>query len=75
VADHLAAAPDPKALPKPELARRWADHERKLTARVLALDPLLPEALLPPGYRGRAIWEQRKNIFSALDRAVALTTR
>jgi phenylacetic acid degradation operon negative regulatory protein len=75
LADHLNAAPDPKALPQPDLARRWADHERKLTSRVLAIDPLLPEALLPDGYRGRAVWAQRKSVFAALDQAVSLSTR
>lgn len=37
----------------------WFDAEWKAWTRALSSDPLLPEELLPAGYRGREAWRQR----------------
>lgn len=37
----------------------WIQRERLAWTEAVAVDPLLPERLLPPGYRGRAAWQQR----------------
>jgi len=42
-----------------EALRRWAGKERATWLEAVAHDPLLPESLLPKGYRGRAAWRQR----------------
>lgn len=39
--------------------RRWAGQEREAWWEAVALDPLLPEMLLPPGYLGKQAWEAR----------------
>jgi phenylacetic acid degradation operon negative regulatory protein len=39
---------------------RWIQRERLAWIEAVAVDPLLPERLLPPGYLGRAAWQQRR---------------
>jgi len=38
---------------------RWIQRERMAWREAVAVDPLLPDRLLPPGYLGRAAWRQR----------------
>jgi phenylacetic acid degradation operon negative regulatory protein len=44
--------------------RQWAAEERTAWLAAVQLDPLLPERLLPPGYRGREAWQQRTEVFA-----------
>ncbi len=37
----------------------WAKRDHQLWTRCLASDPLLPQELLPPGYRGPNAWKAR----------------
>ncbi|MDD2764363.1 MAG: PaaX family transcriptional regulator C-terminal domain-containing protein [Opitutaceae bacterium] len=39
--------------------RNWFDVEWRAWCRAVRSDPLLPEALLPQGYRGRDVWQRR----------------
>jgi hypothetical protein len=39
--------------------RSWARDERMAWQKVMAQDPFLPSPLLPVGYLGKAIWDQR----------------
>lgn len=40
--------------------RDWGRQERESWNRLVSLDPFLPNCLLPKGYQGRVVWEQRK---------------
>lgn len=39
--------------------KRWGRDEREVWMTVMRADPLLPTALLPPGYTGQAAWRRR----------------
>ena len=39
---------------------QWGKQERLSWREILDVDPLLPHALLPAGYRGKAVWKLRK---------------
>lgn len=41
---------------------RWIRAERKAWQAALMKDPLLPKALLPPGYSGCAAWKKRMDV-------------
>ncbi|MBI4325005.1 MAG: CRISPR-associated endonuclease Cas2 [Chloroflexi bacterium] len=43
---------------------RWLREERVAWLEAMACDPLLPEALLPPGYAGRQAWRLRQEIMA-----------
>lgn len=45
--------------PQPRAVRDWAMEERRLWARAMYLDPLLPRCLWPAGYLGPKIWAKR----------------
>jgi phenylacetic acid degradation operon negative regulatory protein len=68
--DTLAAGPGLAADhdTRPTRWRQWLATEREAWLAALAMDPLLPEALLPAGYLGRRAWERRTAAFSALAR-------
>jgi phenylacetic acid degradation operon negative regulatory protein len=51
--------------------KKWADAELRAWSRVAALDPFLPEALLPAGYAGRKAWQQRTRALTDLAAAIA----
>jgi phenylacetic acid degradation operon negative regulatory protein len=42
--------------------RRWLSEERESWLELMAIDPLLPEELLPEGYAGREAWALRKEV-------------
>jgi DNA-binding transcriptional regulator PaaX len=46
--------------------RKWLSAEMTAWNAAVKQDPLLPEALLPPGYRGRESWERRLEVLQAL---------
>jgi len=48
--------------PTPEGARSWAEEEGFRWRQAVRFDPLLPAALLPPGYLGRRVWATRKKL-------------
>lgn len=50
--------------------RRWFHRESQAWERALASDPLLPEQLLPPGYRGKKAWTLRMKTRQALPEAL-----
>lgn len=45
-----------------EALRRWAAEERETWMAAMAIDPLLPECLLPPSYLGRRAWKRRTQV-------------
>jgi DNA-binding transcriptional regulator PaaX len=42
--------------------RGWLSEERESWLELMAIDPLLPEELLPEGYAGREAWALRKGV-------------
>lgn len=44
--------------------QRWAQHERIAWLAAVGADPLLPQELLPRGYRGREAWQRRIEVLS-----------
>lgn len=60
----LAAAPKLKsgAITCRAPARTWLQSERAAWRHAVALDPLLPSALLPKNYRGREAWSAQRRI-------------
>jgi phenylacetic acid degradation operon negative regulatory protein len=42
--------------------QRWAAAERESWLKAVAIDPLLPERLLPPNYLGRQAWRRRVKV-------------
>ena len=44
----------------------WLAAERQAWVAATALDPLLPQALLPPDYRGQEAWQERHATFTLL---------
>jgi len=58
----LRDAPAAKAL------RRWATDEREAWLAAVAIDPLLPERLLPPDYVGRQAWRRRMEVLGQAGR-------
>jgi phenylacetic acid degradation operon negative regulatory protein len=58
----MAQAPELKPAP----LRQWLAAEREAWLAAMAVDPFLPEALLPPDYLGRQAWAQRQAAFSRL---------
>ena len=60
--DRILAARPREALRGEAAARlfqKWAVQERLAWLAVITEDPLLPESLLPAGYRGRKAWQKR----------------
>jgi len=51
-------------------ASQWLRAERVAWNHALELDPLLPRALLPPGYRGTEAWQARRRLVRALLTAI-----
>lgn len=51
--------------------RHWAKTERAAWNRAIRLDPLLPAALLPAKYMGRAAWARRKQVLGKLGQDLA----
>ncbi len=49
----------------------WLHRERSAWADALALDPLLPRVLHPPGYLGEKAWQARRAALSAITARVA----
>lgn len=47
---------------------RWAAAERGAWLDAVTIDPLLPERILPPGYRGRQAWRQRITVLRKVGR-------
>jgi phenylacetic acid degradation operon negative regulatory protein len=45
-----------------EQLRGWCAQERQAWLAALEHDPLLPECLLPKGYLGRQVWQQRLKV-------------
>jgi DNA-binding transcriptional regulator PaaX len=46
--------------------RKWFDVECRAWYRAVVRDPLLPESLLPKGYRGQEAWDRRIASFRKL---------
>ncbi|MCF7675798.1 MAG: hypothetical protein K9N23_21715 [Akkermansiaceae bacterium] len=67
---HLKQAPDRDEMQLPEAFQRWSAKEREILQRCLRLDPLLPNALLPPGYPGKEVWNQRRKVIQTISRAI-----
>ena len=44
---------------------RWLREERAAWVELMERDPLLPEALLPPDYKGCQAWRQRQEVMAA----------
>jgi phenylacetic acid degradation operon negative regulatory protein len=44
--------------------QRWGAQERAAWLSAVTHDPLLPEALLPPGYRGQEVWKRRLEVLA-----------
>jgi len=53
-----------------EALRRWARMEREAWLQVVSTDPLLPDALLPDGYRGREAWQKRQKALTQAGRLI-----
>jgi DNA-binding transcriptional regulator PaaX len=54
----------------------WLREEQKAWMEVMSVDPLLPESLLPQGYLGQAVWNERVHTMAAAAdqmRAIQLT--
>ncbi len=51
---------------KPSQRREWAASLRRAWRTAQQLDPLLPEALWPEGYRGRMAWRARREVLNHL---------
>jgi phenylacetic acid degradation operon negative regulatory protein len=51
--------------------RDWVLEERARWNAIIRGDPLLPAALLPKGYQGRAAWEQRRDVLARVARRLA----
>jgi phenylacetic acid degradation operon negative regulatory protein len=64
----LGACPPPLAGPLAK--QRWLEAEWKAWHRAVRDDPLLPEALLPAGYRGKIAWTRRQEKLHRLVRSV-----
>jgi len=43
----------------------WAREERAAWFAAVSIDPLLPKALAPPGYRGPQAWQRRREVLAA----------
>ncbi len=65
---HLKEAPTrgQKTAPAPEVLRGWIRQENLLWRRAVRMDPLLPNQLLPKGYRGRAAWKRRREVWKRI---------
>lgn len=50
----------------PTVRNDWFREERRLWAEIIREDPFLPAALLPAGYPGRTVWEQRQKLLPQL---------
>ena len=48
--------------------RSWAGSERLSWRNIMAVDPLLPHALSPPGYLGRKVWHKRVKTLASVRR-------
>ena len=55
-----------KQLPRKAALPGWARREKALWQDAANLDPMLPMALLPTGYRGREALKARKRVFAQL---------
>ena len=42
----------------------WLREERLAWKQAMAMDPLLPKCLHPPGYRGVKVWKRRLDTFA-----------
>jgi len=49
---------------------RWAQREHAAWTNAIKTDPLLPAALLPPGYLGRRAWERRIEVFDLVGNSI-----
>lgn len=49
---------------------KWIYREYCTWKKVLHLDPFLPSALLPTGYKGRRVWAKRKQLYLKLSRKI-----
>jgi phenylacetic acid degradation operon negative regulatory protein len=65
LAVHLDRMPDDVRCDGPS-SWEWIAKERELAKHCLKLDPLLPEALIPPGYPGREVWHRRQQVLARL---------
>ncbi len=62
----LAGSPEVK----PAQFRQWLTAEHEAWQMAIDSDPLLPGALLPPGYLGREAYQQRQQAFAKLSEAM-----
>ncbi|MDD2763008.1 MAG: PaaX family transcriptional regulator C-terminal domain-containing protein [Opitutaceae bacterium] len=51
--------------------RAWAARERAIWQEVVAIDPFLPEPLLPVAYLGRRAWIRRSSVLNTLGNTLA----
>ncbi len=50
--------------------RRWAQLEKSTWQAVIAVDPFLPNALLPPDYMGKKVWRERMRVLAKAGRMI-----
>lgn len=53
-----------------EKLQRWAHLERSTWKHAVSADPLLPDELLPAGYIGKKVWNERVNTLAAAHRLI-----
>jgi len=65
---HAASVETPGAWERmiPSVRNDWFREERRIWAAIIRVDPFLPATLLPAGYPGQAVWEQRMTLLPRL---------
>ncbi len=65
---HLKKAPTrgDKTATAPDALRGWIHQENQIWRRAVRIDPLLPNQLLPKGYRGRVAWKRRREVWKRI---------
>lgn len=59
-----------EGLPSAKL-HRWAQNEKRLWLDAVSGDPLLPDNLLPNGYLGKRVWEERIRVLADASRLIS----
>ena len=59
-----------KAGPPAEAMHRWAKLERIAWLEAVSADPLLPDSLLPTGYLGKQVWQERIRTLAEASRLI-----
>ena len=67
---HLKVVPDRSETGQRQAFESWSAKERELLKDCLRVDPLLPSPLLPPDYRGKAVWSQRRGVVQRVAKTI-----